>query len=169
MTLPLFLYLANVRRPRRVGRAAADCDLPGIVDLLVRLDAHSGGDVHPDLDQLARLASELADAIVSGGVPLPVDELNALARSAISYSQLVADPACVALQLERIELPAEPAAALAARVIAELNAADLTRIKECGRTECHLVFYDNTRSRTQRWHAESPCGGLERQRRHRTR
>lgn len=169
MTPTLFLYLVNLCRPRRAGHVAHDRDLPGIADLLVRLNAPSGGKVHPELDQLAQAASELADAIVTGRMPLPVDELNAMARRAIGYSQLVADPARVALQLEHTKLPAEPAAVLAARVIAELDAADLSRIKECGRTECRLVFYDNTRSRTQHWHAESPCGGLERQRRHRTR
>ena len=35
------------------------------------------------------------------------------------------------------------------------------------RPECELVFYDMTKSNTQRWHAESPCGRRERQRRFR--
>jgi hypothetical protein len=35
------------------------------------------------------------------------------------------------------------------------------------RPECTLAFYDATRSATQRWHAERPCGLRERQRRHR--
>jgi len=83
--------------------------------------------------------------------------------------QLIAKPTRAAVRLERSELTARPTAVLAARVAAELGVADLSRIKECARSECRLVFYDDTRSRTQRWHADAPCGRLERQRRHRTR
>jgi hypothetical protein len=32
-----------------------------------------------------------------------------------------------------------------------------------------LLFYDSTKSRTRRWHAEDPCGRRERQRAHRMR
>jgi predicted RNA-binding Zn ribbon-like protein len=42
---------------------------------------------------------------------------------------------------------------------------DLSRLRQCQRKECDLLFFDTTRSRSQRWHAESPCGWLERQHR----
>jgi predicted RNA-binding Zn ribbon-like protein len=60
-----------------------------------------------------------------------------------------------------------PAATLARKVALELGEIDVTRLKRCERPACNLVFYDATRSGTQRWHAESPCGNRERQRRHR--
>ncbi len=168
MTPSLFLHLANLRRPRRKGHEVNDGDrLPtaGLPDTV----AAQSGDGHPDLDKLSQAASDLADAIVARRVPLPVGELNMLAEGCPSFPQLVADPTRAAVRLEQSALTARPTAVLAARVAAELGVADLSRIKECARSECHLVFYDETRSRTQRWHAEAPCGRLERQRRHRTR
>ncbi len=167
MTPSLFLHLANLHRPRRQGHEAGDGDRLAIASLC-GASAHSGSDAEADLDKLSQVASELADAIVAGRVPLPVGNLNTLARAAPSFQHLITKPTRSAVKLERSELPAEPTAVLAARVAAELGLADLTRIKECARSECSLVFYDDTRSRTQRWHAEAPCGRLERQRRHRT-
>ncbi len=168
MTPLLFLHLANLHRPRREGHEAGDGDRLAIASLWGTA-AQSRDDAEPDLDRLSQVASDLADAIVAGRVPLPVGELNTLAQAVRSFPQLVAGPTRAAVRLERSQLVAEPIAALAARVAAELGAADLTRINECARSECRLVFYDNTRSRTRRWHAEAPCGRLERQRRHRTR
>jgi predicted RNA-binding Zn ribbon-like protein len=60
-----------------------------------------------------------------------------------------------------------PAATLARTIALELAELDVARLKRCDRAACNLVFYDTTRSGTQRWHAESPCGSRERQRRHR--
>ncbi len=59
------------------------------------------------------------------------------------------------------------ASELANRLIEELATLDSTRLRECERPECTLVFYDTTRPGTQRWHAEDPCGWYERQRRRR--
>jgi predicted RNA-binding Zn ribbon-like protein len=61
------------------------------------------------------------------------------------------------------------AAALARHFIDELDALDPDRLWRCARPECDLLFYDTTRSRTRRWHAEDPCGWRERQRLHRLR
>ncbi|QIQ02554.1 CGNR zinc finger domain-containing protein [Streptomyces liangshanensis] len=33
-----------------------------------------------------------------------------------------------------------------------------SRIRVCGSDRCSAVFYDNTRSRTQRWHSYDSCG-----------
>jgi predicted RNA-binding Zn ribbon-like protein len=50
----------------------------------------------------------------------------------------------------------------------QLHKQEPSRLRRCARPECRLVFYDDaTRSATQRWHAERPCGLRERQRRHR--
>jgi len=168
VTPSLFLHLANLRRPRRKGHDADDVDRIPTAGLLEAVAAQRG-DGRPDLDELSQVASDLADAIVAGSVPLPVSELNMLAEGCLSFPQLVANPNRGAVRLERNELTARPTAVLAACVAAELVVADLSRIKECARSECRLVFYDETRSRTQRWHADAPCGRLERQRRYRAR
>ena len=166
MTPALFVQLANLHRPRRAGYEADDGDRQ-VLETLSETAGRGGGDAAPEVDRLATVVSNLADAIVAQHVPLPVGKLNALAHAATSFPRLVADPTRLALKLERRESPTDPIAALAARVVTELVAADLTRIKECARDGCTLVFYDDTRSRTRRWHAEAPCGRLERQRRHR--
>jgi predicted RNA-binding Zn ribbon-like protein len=54
------------------------------------------------------------------------------------------------------------AAQLARRLITELASLDPARLRQCGRPQCTLLFYDTTRSRTRRWHAEDPCGWRER-------
>jgi hypothetical protein len=61
----------------------------------------------------------------------------------------------------------DPVAGLARRVIEELDGIDLSRLRQCQRKERDLLFFDTARSRSQRWHAENPCGWLERQRRRR--
>jgi predicted RNA-binding Zn ribbon-like protein len=58
-------------------------------------------------------------------------------------------------------------APLLVAAIRELSELEPSRLRRCARPECGLVFYDVTRSATQRWHAERPCGLRERQRRHR--
>ena len=67
--------------------------------------------------------------------------------------------------------PGRPSAvaALLVAVIRELGELEPSRLRRCARPECGLVYYDATRSATQRWHAERPCGLRERQRRHRAR
>lgn len=59
-------------------------------------------------------------------------------------------------------LAEEPAGSLAelvaARCVIELSQCDPTRLKTCGWPPCELVFYDTTRNRSVKWHAEDPCG-----------
>jgi hypothetical protein len=50
------------------------------------------------------------------------------------------------------------AALVSARCVIELSQCDLTRLKTCGWPPCELVFYDTTRNRSVKWHAEDPCG-----------
>jgi predicted RNA-binding Zn ribbon-like protein len=67
------------------------------------------------------------------------------------------------LQLKR----ATAAATLLVTLVGEFGELEPSRLRRCARPECTLVFYDTTRSATQCWHAERPCGLRERQRRHR--
>jgi predicted RNA-binding Zn ribbon-like protein len=67
--------------------------------------------------------------------------------------------------IDRIaSVTASPVTQLARQLIEELTLLDPTRLRRCAKEECDLLFYDNSRSRTQRWHAEDPCGWRERQR-----
>lgn len=112
-----------------------------------------------------RAVVAIVDAIVDGRDP-PLEELNRLAAR---------ESTVFALQLDssrRLRAAVAPrrdsaAAALLVAVIGELGELDSSRLRRCARPECTLVFYDTTRSGTQRWHAENPCGRQQRQRRHR--
>jgi len=56
---------------------------------------------------------------------------------------------------------------VAAACLDELAICDASRIKRCMRRECGLFFYDTTRNRSGRWHAEDPCGWRSRDERRR--
>lgn len=56
------------------------------------------------------------------------------------------------------EASGPPAAQVAARCIEELAECDPTRLKQCEGQWCTLIFYDTTRNRSGKWHAEDPCG-----------
>ena len=87
-------------------------------------------------------------------------------RHRSTRSRATARPACawwiaVALRQELLWEDGS-SAALARRLITELASLDSTRLRKCARPQCTLLFYDTTRSRTRRWHAEDPCGWRER-------
>ncbi|MFI5695855.1 CGNR zinc finger domain-containing protein [Kribbella sp. NPDC051586] len=161
------MQLANLGRPRRPARTrtseaepvlpdpeTAARQLTGIVDRAVR-----EADL-PDLRRLQQAASKAADALVAGRRP-DVRQLNILARGATARVELVV--ADEGLRQQMVWDDASVVAELARRLIGELATIDPLRIRVCGRDVCTLVFYDTTRSRTQRWHAENPCGWRERQ------
>ena len=174
MTEPaLVVTLANAGIPRRPAhaRVATSADPlrdPGAAgDVLA---AFLGRAVHerelPALRDLQRAVAAIVEALVDGGQPT-VTPLNRIAG---------ANP--VAWMLERGEngrlratlggADTSAVAVLAARSARELADLDPGRLRRCARHECKLFFYDASRSGTQRWHSERPCGARERQRRHRT-
>ncbi len=58
-----------------------------------------------------------------------------------------------------VEKPSGSIAAMVASLcVTELSHCDLTRLKTCCRPSCELTFYDTTRNRSAKWHAENPCG-----------
>lgn len=145
--------------PRQVSQALAD---EGVTA------GHLTQDALPAVARLADAASELADCIALRR-PRPhraVGVLNELASGSTATMHLEVSDGAV--QSSTAWRDRDPAAGLARRVIEELGSADLSRLLQCQRKECDLLFFDATRSRTQRWHAENPCGWLERQRRRRT-
>jgi predicted RNA-binding Zn ribbon-like protein len=110
---------------------------------------------------------ELVDGLITDeDVPRAVAAINRLAAGSQARARLDLDT-------ERGLVPHlewaddTVTAMLARRVVLELVAIDARRLRRCQREACNLIFYDTTRSNTQRWHAESPCGLRERQERHR--
>jgi predicted RNA-binding Zn ribbon-like protein len=114
---------------------------------------------------LQRAVVAIVDALIDGSQP-PLEPLNALATREPAIYALERHPdgrLCATLSPKR----ASAAATLLVAVIRELGELEPGRLRRCARPECRLVFYDASRSATQRWHAERPCGLRERQRRHR--
>jgi predicted RNA-binding Zn ribbon-like protein len=167
------LLLANLGRPRRPSGVAIACvepilpdapgafaQLAGVVDRAVEPEDLAG------LRRLRRAAVRVADAVLAGRT-VECADLNALAAGSHATIEL-----SVAGGLPRRQLvwtDTSLTAQLARRVIEELDTLAPDRLRRCARPECDLLFYDTTRSRTRRWHAEDPCGWRERQRVHRLR
>jgi predicted RNA-binding Zn ribbon-like protein len=114
---------------------------------------------------LQRAVATIVAALIDGA-RAPLDALNALAAqepAICTVSQAAHGDLSAGLRPRR----ATASATLLLAVIRELGELDRSRLRRCARRECGLVFYDLTRSATQRWHAERPCGLRERQRRYR--
>jgi len=164
--------LANLRRRRRwdtsprapfahAGQARRALAEDGVaIAVLTQTDI-------PALARLADAVSELADCLALRRPPASraVDIINELASGCTGTAQLITDGGAVQSAMGWHD--PDPVAGLARRVIEELDGIDLSRLRQCQRNECDLLFFDMTRSRSQRWHAENPCGWLERQRRRR--
>jgi predicted RNA-binding Zn ribbon-like protein len=165
------ILLANLGRPRRPAGAAAPFTEPVLPDPAIA-SAQLAAVVEqrvPESDlaglrRLRRAAARAAEAILAGE-DVELAEINALAADATARVELVA--ADGALQERLTWDDATLAAALARRLVEELSRLEPDRLRRCARPECDLLFYDTTRSRTRRWHAEDPCGWRERQRAHR--
>jgi predicted RNA-binding Zn ribbon-like protein len=110
---------------------------------------------------------DLVDRLLAGRpVAGQAERLTTLAHASVARVRL--EPGRDRAMRTRLDWgDPDPVSALARQLIFELGALDITRLRRCARPECDLVFYDTTRSGTRRWHAESPCGIRERQRRHR--
>lgn len=172
MTPGALIALANLQRRRRwdtapraplddvtrARRALAEDGLPidGLTD-----------DHLPALARLAGAVSELANRLALRGPPAhrAVEVINELASGCVGTARMSVGGHAVRSDVEWRD--PDPVAGLARRVIHELGGADATRLRRCQRRECDLLFFDATRSRSRRWHAENPCGWLERQHRRR--
>jgi predicted RNA-binding Zn ribbon-like protein len=170
MTPDTLLKLANLTVARKPGRGPAIAPDPlagpataaralGLARLeTAQLDAL--GDLHKTI-------VELVDGLLCGRpVAGSAARLTSLARPSVATMRLDVGEGQT-LRARLVWSEATLTATLARRVAVELGEIDLTRLKRCERPACDLVFYDTTRSGTRRWHAESPCGVRERQRRYR--
>lgn len=173
MTPTAVIALANLRRRRRgdtapraplvsvaaAQRALAEAGLP--IDELTREDL-------PALARLATAVSELADCLTLDGTlaTQAVEVINELASGCTGVPWLSASGHAMESVVDWHD--PDPVAGLGRRIIGELDDVDASRLRQCQREECDLLFFDPTRSRSRRWHAENPCGWLERQYRRRT-
>lgn len=112
-----------------------------------------------------RAVVPVVNALIDGELP-PLGALNAMASRQPAVRMLERRPDGK-LGLAIRSPGASAAGLLMLEVVRELGELDPSRLRRCERPECRLVFYDATRSATQRWHAESPCGLRERQLRYR--
>jgi predicted RNA-binding Zn ribbon-like protein len=119
----------------------------------------------PALRELQAALVALVDAVIDGS-PAPLAALNRVAAGHPSDRRLEQQPDGTLRPTVRVARRSA-AAILTQQTIDELDGLDVTRLRRCGRPECRLVFYDRSRSATQRWHSERPRGLRERQRRHR--
>lgn len=176
-TAALVVALANARADRRPAGAPrasfhdALADVDSANELLAPfLDEPVDAEDLEPLRALHRAVGPVVEALIDG-TPPPVDALNRLAAvEPVDYA-LEAGSAGSAGTLRVVMRPGRPSGPgkLLLELIGQLGELDPARLRRCARPECGLVFYDATRSATQRWHAESPCGLRERQRRHRAR
>jgi hypothetical protein len=169
---PVLVALANAGRPRRppgARRPVAEDPFEDATSATRMLKTFLGRPVDAgEVDGVRRLAGEagrIAASLVDGASPT-VRGLNRIAAECAGRTQLQATPAG-GLEAVVIWDRGPAAAVLARRVIEELGGIEPTRLRRCARPECGLFFYDSTRSGTQRWHSEVPCGWRERQRRRR--
>jgi predicted RNA-binding Zn ribbon-like protein len=167
------LLLANLGQPRRPSGVAAPYAEPILPDATVAsaqladlVDQPVATADLADLRRLQRASVHVADGILAGET-LDCAEINALAAGSTACVELVVTGGVPRRRL--VWNDASLAAALARRLLEELDALEPDRLRRCARPACDLLFYDTTRSRTRRWHAEDPCGWRERQRVHRVR
>jgi predicted RNA-binding Zn ribbon-like protein len=165
------LRLANLTVPRKPDRGPTiqpdPLARPAAAAQALGLERVETSQLGP-LRELHQTVVELVDGLLAGrSVARPAARLTELARSSAATVRVdVREDRTIGSSLEWSD--PTPVAGLARRVASELAGIDITRLKRCERPACMLVFYDITRSATRRWHAESPCGARERQRRYRT-
>jgi predicted RNA-binding Zn ribbon-like protein len=168
----LVVALANARADRRPPNAPVAVPHDALADAVSAnellepfLNDPVGAQDLAAVRAVQRAVVAIVDALIDGSPP-PLGALNALAAR---------EPAVYALERQpdgKLRTGLRPrrasaAATLLVATIRELSEVEPSRLRRCARPECTLVFYDVTRSATQRWHAERPCGLRERQRRHR--
>lgn len=168
----LIVALANARAPRRPTGARAREEHDALADaaraselLAPFLGRAVVARELPALRELQAALVAVLDALIDGS-PAPLVAFNRLAARHPMDRKLEQQPDGTLHATVRAARRSA-AAILTQRAIDELERLDVTRLRRCGRPECRLVFYDRSRSGTQRWHSERPCGLRERQRRHR--
>jgi predicted RNA-binding Zn ribbon-like protein len=169
----LVVALANGRRDRRPTHARVAMSHDALADAATAsrlLEPFLGRRIAAkELAAVRALQTALVaivDALIDGSPP-PLELLNGLAAKEQTIARLTRQRDGM-LQATLHPKHGSAVGTLVVAAIRELSELDPSRLRRCARPECTLVFYDTTRSATQRWHAERPCGLRERQRRYRT-
>lgn len=103
---------------------------------------------------LRRILMDLVRAPDSAEAAARRAELTERASS-VTLRQDFSEPGKVRLR----QVGGDPVVGGITRTVAELMAdGTWTRIRVCDNEGCRHVFYDTTRSRTQRWHSYATCG-----------
>ena len=168
--VPALITLSNATRARRPAGAREAivpdpfASYPAALALVEPLGLAQplGADELGDLQALASEARAITEALLHSQPPPSVSTLNRLGAQASANQVLQIGPDGTLTADIRWHAPSA-VAELACRMVSELGRLDPARLRRCAREPCELVFYDTTRSRTQRWHSESPCGLRERQ------
>jgi hypothetical protein len=169
---PVLVELANAgraRRPPGARQAVREDPVDRAGSATEMLDGFVGRPITADeLDALIALSAEvakIAESIIDGRSPV-LRTLNRLAAGSPGRAQVQITPDGAYATV--VEWDAAPAGSTLARlVVQELGTIDPRRLRRCERPECDLIFYDSSRSGTQRWHSEVPCGWRARQQRRR--
>jgi predicted RNA-binding Zn ribbon-like protein len=167
MKVTALVHLANLGPPRRPSGASSQINEPlfadvatasrqlaGLTSVAIRYDDLVG------LRHLQRFAVRASETLLQGDLPKP-ESLNRLAEESTARVRLTAHEGGLHAQFEWHDTSA--VAELARILVVEIGVLEPARLHRCERAECGLLFYNATRSRTQRWHAEDPCGWRQRQ------
>jgi predicted RNA-binding Zn ribbon-like protein len=165
----VLLALGNAGVAVRPSRRREPCRINQLRDAATAsrlLGVEVSADDLPALRRIQLEAEALCAQIAEGAAaPIPA-EINRQAARAPGCYQLERDAS--GQLIARLRWRDTSGAARVARSLAhELAELEPRRLRRCQRPECDLFFYDTTRSNTQRWHSEDPCGWRERQRRRR--
>lgn len=168
----LLVRLTNLTAERRPGRGPAFRPDP-LASCVGTAAAHDLPTVTErelvELRELHQVVVALVDRVLTGRpVGRAAGRLINLASPSRARVQLAHDRAS-GLHTRLVWDDATLTSRLARQVVTELGEIDPARLRRCERAPCRLIFYDTTRSNTQRWHAESPCGQRARQQRFRAR
>jgi predicted RNA-binding Zn ribbon-like protein len=123
------------------------------------------------LRRLRSLLQGIVQTIIEGGLPPPRDltALNRWLSARPVRSRLASEQGVFRLQLVPTARGLDAVCfAITASFVECLVEGDPSRLKACDNPDCGWVFYDQTRSRTRRWCANT-CGNLMKVRQFRAR
>jgi predicted RNA-binding Zn ribbon-like protein len=131
----------------------------------------------PKCSRIARRARELREQLYAvltaarAGKRLPKTSLDAIAsevRRAHAARALVATSSAVRHNWISPSSPEIPLHACALAIESLLVAADRSRIRKCGASDCAVYFIDTSKSHRRQWCSMRNCGNREKQRRWRS-
>jgi predicted RNA-binding Zn ribbon-like protein len=145
-------------------------DSPRTAAPVLHLLGHTGIDASElQLAELRALRSELMAVLTAehdGADPAPFWAEFTARTSGVTFRQDFSAPARVDLR----QVTGDPIVGLVARLTADMiGSGRWSRLRVCANDDCRSVFYDTTRSRTQRWHSYEICGNKRNVAAHRSR